>query len=263
MAHHVFISYSFGDNIVPDNIVPTLERCKIKCWYAERNVDKTKPYQSQISVAIRESKFLLLVLSGKSITSDYVANEVGIAYDLKKGIMTVRIEDVPPGDNLWLYIKGSTYVDIFGQDFTGGRRVVEEAKKVVHPFPCEYVPSLEIFCTHCDRKEFVEALGAPPWASLKEIVRAKERFENLYRDQSDKWSKNMIKIEKELWPFPHGYVPPLEKFLAFYEKGDYSREECLKVIGLPFWTKSPRMILGAIGRFEEKYRDCRDDWWKL
>jgi len=78
-----------------DAICSTLERNKIRCWYAPRDVG-TGTYAASIIEAIKNSKVFVLVLNQNASESPHVLNEVETAYKrIKDGltIMPFKISD--------------------------------------------------------------------------------------------------------------------------------------------------------------------------
>ena len=80
----VFISYSTKDEELANSICYVLERTRVKCWIAPRNIDTGKKYTGQIMEGLRSCKCMVLVESKHSNDSEQVENEIAIAADLKK-----------------------------------------------------------------------------------------------------------------------------------------------------------------------------------
>jgi Methylase involved in ubiquinone/menaquinone biosynthesis len=86
--HDVFISYESHSKNIADAICSTLERNKIRCWYAPRDVG-TGSYASSIIEAIKNSKVFVLVLNQNASESPHVLNEVETAYKRIKDGLTI------------------------------------------------------------------------------------------------------------------------------------------------------------------------------
>ena len=111
MAYDVFISYSSKDKAVADAVCATLERRKIRCWIAPRDIPPGKPYAASLVNAISESRVFVLVLSEGSNQSSHVLREVGEAVDNGIPILPLRIEDVEPSQEMRYYIKSIHWLD--------------------------------------------------------------------------------------------------------------------------------------------------------
>jgi hypothetical protein len=111
MAHDVFISYSSKDKTVADAVCATLERKKIRCWIAPRDVPAGQPYAASLVRAIKASSVVILILSQGSNQSIHVLREMGEAVDNGIPILPLRIEDVNPTDEMHYYIKSIHWLD--------------------------------------------------------------------------------------------------------------------------------------------------------
>ena len=111
MAYDVFISYSSKDKAVADAVCATLERRKIRCWIAPRDIPPGKPYAASLVNAISESRVFVLVLSEGSNQSSHVLREVGEAVDNGIPVLPLRIEEVEPSQEMRYYIKSIHWLD--------------------------------------------------------------------------------------------------------------------------------------------------------
>lgn len=107
----VFISHSSKDKVLAGEICSYLEKNKIKCWIAPRNVRAGYTYGSEIVEGIKSSRVVILVFSGNSNQSKPVANEVDIAYTNEKHIIPYRIDDVLLGSNFVFYLSNVHWID--------------------------------------------------------------------------------------------------------------------------------------------------------
>ena len=111
MAHDVFISYSTKDKMVADAVCATLERKKIRCWIAPRDVPAGQPFAASLVKAIKASSVIVLILSEGSNQSTHVLREVGEAVDNGIPILPLRIENVDPTEEMHYYIKSIHWLD--------------------------------------------------------------------------------------------------------------------------------------------------------
>lgn len=111
MAHDAFISYSNQDKAVADAACATLERHKIRCWIAPRDVPAGQPWASALVNAIRSSRVMVLILSEGSNNSNQVVREVDEAVGNGIPILPLRIDNVEPSDQMRYYIKSIHWLD--------------------------------------------------------------------------------------------------------------------------------------------------------
>ena len=111
MAHSVFISYSSQDKPVADAVCAGLERIKIRCWIAPRDVQPGRSFAGEITRAIQHSKVLVLIFSAHSNQSEQVLREVQLAANSHLHIVQVRIQDVIPSDDLEYYLSAPHWLD--------------------------------------------------------------------------------------------------------------------------------------------------------
>ena len=71
-----FISHSTNDKEFANRIYADLRKEGVRCWFAPEDMKGGKKMHRQLDEAIRIHDKLLLILSEKSINSDWVANEI-------------------------------------------------------------------------------------------------------------------------------------------------------------------------------------------
>ena len=108
-----FISYAKTDQTKAEEIVSSLEERGFKCWIAPRDVRPGHSYGDEIIRGIEKSRAFILVLSGASNESSFVAREIERAVSKKKSIFTIRVEAVEPSPSLELFISGTQWIDAF------------------------------------------------------------------------------------------------------------------------------------------------------
>jgi len=111
MAHNVFISYSSQDKPVADAVCAALERVRIRCWIAPRDVQPGRSFAGEITRAIQHSKVLVLIFSTHSNQSEQVLREVQLAANSHLHIVQFRIQDVIPSDDLEYYLSAPHWLD--------------------------------------------------------------------------------------------------------------------------------------------------------
>ena len=109
--HDVFISYEHQSKSIADNICSVLERNKIRCWYAPRDV--IGDYATSIVEAISNTKIFILILNEDSSNSMHVLNEVEMAY--KRGsnvtILPFKIDNKTLSMAMEYYVKRLHWID--------------------------------------------------------------------------------------------------------------------------------------------------------
>ena len=126
----VFISHSSKDTATADMVVDYLEREGISVWIAPRDIPAGSNYGASITKGIRECTILVLMFSKESNDSHAVFREVQIAFDEKKVIIPLRIEDVPVSDNLSFYLSGLHWLDALPKQ-NNVNELVHDVKQVL------------------------------------------------------------------------------------------------------------------------------------
>lgn len=74
-----FISYSTKDQEFADRLYADLQESGVRCWFAPHDIQAGKKIHEQIDHAIRLYDRLLLILSGSSMSSEWVKTEIAHA----------------------------------------------------------------------------------------------------------------------------------------------------------------------------------------
>ena len=111
MAHDVFISHSSKDKAIADAVCARLEARGIRCWIAPRDVQPGQPYGEAIIDAIRNCRFMVLLLSSNANNSIHIAKEVERAVSNGTTVIPLRIEEVLPGKSLDYFIGSVHWLD--------------------------------------------------------------------------------------------------------------------------------------------------------
>ncbi len=94
MRSPVFISYSSKDVLLANKIVDFLEGQGYPCWIAPRNITTGKDYTDMINDAILQCRMVVLIVSTKSLKSQWVKKEISTAVSYNKTILPYRISNV-------------------------------------------------------------------------------------------------------------------------------------------------------------------------
>jgi len=111
MAHDVFMSYSPKDKAVVDEIVAGLENNGIRCWITPRDIKPGKSWGDAIVNAIKNCRFMVIILSRNSNESKQVAREVELAVANEMFLIPFRIEEMQPFGALAYYLSVEHWID--------------------------------------------------------------------------------------------------------------------------------------------------------
>jgi hypothetical protein len=111
MGKQIFISYSSKDANVANKMVAYLESHGCTCWIAPRDIASSEDYTDQINDAIKSSQSLLLIVSEKSICSQWVKKELTTAVSYNKRIIPFKIQDVTLSGGLEFMLINLQWID--------------------------------------------------------------------------------------------------------------------------------------------------------
>ena len=131
MTHDVFISYSSKDKITADAICHTLEENNIRCWIAPRNIASGKPYADEIMDAITATKIVVLVFSSNAQGSQFVNNEINIAFSKNKPILSFKIDESMPQDELEYFLKVNHWLEAYPNPEKVFKTLVSDASRLI------------------------------------------------------------------------------------------------------------------------------------
>lgn len=100
----VFISYCSANVDLAYKIVDFLEKKRIQCFIAPRNIPTGHNYASDLTNALRNCDAAVLVASAQINDSEHMLNEVDILVNHKKTIMPFFIEDFELNDEYRYYL---------------------------------------------------------------------------------------------------------------------------------------------------------------
>jgi hypothetical protein len=87
----VFIAYCPEDQTIGRQLAEALERAGYTTWCAERDAVPGPTYSTQVSQAVKQSRFMLLVVSPDAIISADLARTVELARSLRKPIIGLTL----------------------------------------------------------------------------------------------------------------------------------------------------------------------------
>ncbi len=107
----LFISYSSRDKLIADAICAALEREKVRCWIAPRDILPGVPYAEGIIDAIHSCRLTVIILSAESNRSPQVVREVERSVSRGMPIIPFRIEDVKPSKSMEYFLSAPHWLD--------------------------------------------------------------------------------------------------------------------------------------------------------
>lgn len=113
MSAQVFISYPSGDHDVATRICGAIERRRVSCWIAHRDVGPGENFQEAIVRAIRAARVMVFVFSRKANGSSELQKELALASQNRLAVIPVRVEDVAPNDALLYEFSIRQWIDLF------------------------------------------------------------------------------------------------------------------------------------------------------
>lgn len=141
MRGHVFISYSTKDVAVANQVVSYLESRGYPCWIAPRNISSGGDYTDMINDAIRDCRALVLIMSSRSVQSQWVKKELATAVSFNRTIIPFRISSVQLTGGLQFLLNNVQWIDAtigpvathFPQIIKGIEREVVPASVIAEP----------------------------------------------------------------------------------------------------------------------------------
>lgn len=109
--YDVFISYPHEQKLTADAVCANLEKNKIKCWIAPRDVLPGEPFAKAIIRAMNESRLFVVIFCAESNESDHVKNEVERAVSKGLSIIAFRVQDVIPSEEMEYYLSRHHWLD--------------------------------------------------------------------------------------------------------------------------------------------------------
>lgn len=127
----VFISYEHESKAIADNICAVLEKNKVRCFYAPRDIQGD--YATSIVEAIRKSKVFILVLNELASNSIHVLNEVEQAHEKLRNkedmyIIPFKMDNETLSLAMGYYVKRLHWIDASNNSID---LAIEELKKQV------------------------------------------------------------------------------------------------------------------------------------
>lgn len=128
--HDVFISYSTKNGDVANKVCYVLEQNNIKCWIAPRNISSGRIYLDEIGGAIKSTKIVVLIYSVDSQESQYVNNEINMAFTNNKKILSFNIDNSIPKEDMEYYLKITQWLAAYPDPETEFEELVRDVREL-------------------------------------------------------------------------------------------------------------------------------------
>ncbi len=112
-TYEVFISYSSKDKKWADATCAVLEKRRVRCWIAPRDITPGTEWGAAIIGGIDASKIMLVIFSAQANQSAQVRREVERALGKGLIILPFRIEDVSPAGAMEYALSNTHWLDGF------------------------------------------------------------------------------------------------------------------------------------------------------
>ena len=137
MARDVFISYRQEDRAAAERVCDVLERSRVDCWIAPRDLPLTDDWPEAIVDGIEQCHTFVLILSQNCQRSRHIARELELADSHALRIVALRIEDVQPPPQLLFFLGNVQWLDAFGDRFDAALARLADAmrRSDIYPAP--------------------------------------------------------------------------------------------------------------------------------
>lgn len=113
MAHDVFISHAHRDKRIADEICEKLERTRLKCWIAPRDISAREDWTEATRKAIEFSRVMVLVFTDNANAAPHIEREIAHAFYVGKTIVAFRLTEALPRRDFLFYLGDACWLDGF------------------------------------------------------------------------------------------------------------------------------------------------------
>jgi hypothetical protein len=107
----LFVSYARGDSERVAPIVQLIADSEFQAQLDTELLEGGTDYGAEIVKAIQASRAVLVMLSGASVASRNVRQEIKVAWDANRPLIPIRLESVSVPDDLKYWLEGVQYLD--------------------------------------------------------------------------------------------------------------------------------------------------------
>lgn len=115
MQYDVFLSYVSNEQELAKKMSLYLEYYNIRCFIACRDMPVELSWTENIVNAIKESRMIVVLFSDAFNSSSWTDNEIKLAKELGKPLLTFRTVDSVYGEIKNKYLKGTVCIDAFSE----------------------------------------------------------------------------------------------------------------------------------------------------
>lgn len=130
MAHDVYICYDERDLEMAKDVCDALEDKGIRCWLKNRDAGVHNIVR-EIMEAINQSKVMVLLYSNNSKNSNFVNNEVDIAFAQKRSILVYQIDDSKLEGSLEFFLRNKPWIKAYPNPEDKFDNLVEDTRKLL------------------------------------------------------------------------------------------------------------------------------------
>lgn len=145
MPHRVFISYANENIEFADRAYSSLKNAGVTCWMAPHDIAPAESWIKAIMEAVKTCDVMVLILCAHANQSKHVVAEANQAFHHNKKILTVRVNDLPPCDELAYFLATQQWLETHRLSTEAAiRRIVDAVKALVEsPTSTVETPALE------------------------------------------------------------------------------------------------------------------------
>ena len=133
MPHRVFISYASQNSQFADQIYIHLKNSGVSCWMAPHDIPPAESWLKAIMQAIRTCDVVMLLLCAQANRSKHVVNEAERAFHYNKKILTVRLDDLTPCDELEYLLATHQWLETHTlSEETALGRIMDKVKSLIN-----------------------------------------------------------------------------------------------------------------------------------
>ena len=130
MAHDVYICYDERDLEIAKDVCDSLEDSGLECWLKNRDAG-VHNIVNEIMNAIKKSKVMVLLYSKNSKNSNFVNNEVDIAFAQKRSILVYQIDDSKLEGGLEFFLRNKPWIKAYPNPEDQFDKLTQDTAKLV------------------------------------------------------------------------------------------------------------------------------------
>jgi hypothetical protein len=129
---NVFISYARSDSGEAERLVKALRATNVAGWLDDADIAAGESVPSAVRDALKQSSAVVVLLSPRALTSQWVQFEIGAAEALNKKIIPVIVAGDHLEEQLPDILKERTMIDARHRSYTDVVREVQHALEPAH-----------------------------------------------------------------------------------------------------------------------------------